>query len=68
MKFVPISALLSATACRSFQNEKPAAILGSLCLRRLIDAGKEKEVSTIRETSVGHALRSMSVRLILKEA
>jgi len=48
MKFVPISAPPSATASRSFQNAMPAAIVGSLCLRRLIDTGKEKEASTIR--------------------
>ena len=47
MKFVPISAPPSATASRSFY-AMPAAIVGSLCLRRLIDTGKEKEASTIR--------------------
>jgi hypothetical protein len=49
VKFVPISVPLSATVSCSFQNAKPAAIVGSLYLRRLIDTGKEKEASTIRE-------------------
>jgi hypothetical protein len=60
MKFVVISALLSASIIRSLQNVTPAPHAGSRCLLRLIGTGEKKEVSRIRETSVRLALASMS--------
>jgi hypothetical protein len=62
MEFVFISTLLSALASRSFLNVLPAAAaVGWLCLREPIGTGEWKEASLIRETSVRHAPRSMSV-------
>jgi hypothetical protein len=56
MKFVLISAPLSATVSRSFLNATPAAQAGSLYLRQPIGTGEKKEASLIRETFVRHAL------------
>jgi hypothetical protein len=60
MKFVVISALLSASIIRSLQNVTPAAHAGWRCSLRLIGTGEKKEVSLIRETSVRLALPSVS--------
>jgi hypothetical protein len=62
MEFVFISAPLSSQESRSFLYATPATTaVGSLCLPQLIATGECKEASPIRETSVRHAPRSMSV-------
>jgi hypothetical protein len=60
MKFVAISALLSAMVSRSFLNAMLATLAGSLCLRRLIGTGESKEASLIREISANFAPSGMS--------
>jgi hypothetical protein len=60
MKFVTISALLSAMVSLSFLNATLATHAGALCLLRLIGTGVSKEASLIRETSAHFAPPGMS--------
>lgn len=68
MKFVAISALLSAMVSRSFLDVLPVTLAGLLCLRPLIGTGEWKEASLIREISAHLAPPGMSGCLIFNEA
>jgi hypothetical protein len=65
MKFVAISAPLSAMVSRSFLNPMLVTPAGLLCLPRLIGTGESKEASLIREISAHLAPPGMSGALIL---
>jgi hypothetical protein len=60
MRFVTISALLSAMVSLSFLNATLATRAGALCLLRLIGTGESKEASLTRETSAHFAPLGMS--------